>query len=162
MSEGDEQRTVVIQKDKGSEVGAFVLGALVGAGVALLFAPGSGEDTQQRLREQARRIKDLTEDRVRGIRGDLGARVESAKDAVEQGRQIAAGARSELEEKLQRSKAAYRAGIEAARQASRLPTEGATDPGEGSPASVLAPAPVPAPVPEAPAAPSPSPPRGTP
>lgn len=156
MSEGDEQRTVVIQKDKGSEVGAFVLGALVGAGVALLFAPGSGEDTQQRLREQARRLKDLTEDRVRGIRGDLGARVESAKDAVEQGRQIAAGARTELEEKLQRSKAAYRAGIEAARQASRLPTGGATSPSDGSDssASVLAPAPVPAPVPEAPATPS--------
>lgn len=157
MSDGDEQRTVVIQKDKGSEVGAFVLGALIGAGVALLLAPGSGEDTQQRLREQARRLKDLTEDRVRGIRGDLGARVESAKDAVEQGRQIAAGARTELEEKLQRSKAAYRAGIEAARQASRLPTGGATDPSEE-------PAPVPAPVPEAPAeAPAtPSPHRGAP
>lgn len=157
MSDGDEQRTVVIQKDKGSEVGAFVLGALIGAGVALLFAPGSGEDTQQRLREQARRLKDLTEDRVRGIRGDLGARVESAKDAVEQGKQIAAGARTELEEKLQRSKAAYRAGIEAARQASRLPTGGATDPSEE-------PAPVPAPVPEAPAeAPAtPSPHRGAP
>lgn len=166
MSDGDEQRTVVIQKDRGSEVGAFLLGALVGAGLALLFAPGSGEDTQQRLREQARRLKDLTEDRVRGIRDDLGARVESAKGAVEQGRQIASGARNELEEKLQRSKAAYRAGIEAARQASRAPGDSGVAPAEdpAAPALVAAPAPVPAPVPEAPAEASdtPNPARGTP
>lgn len=162
MSSGDEQRTVVVQKDRGSEIGAFVLGALVGAGLALLFAPGSGEDTQQRLREQARKLKDLTEDRVRGIRDDLGARVESAKGAVKQGRQLASGARNELEEKLQRSKAAYRAGIEAARQASRGAEDGAAGRTEdpASPALVAAPAPVPAPVPEAPAAPSPA--RGTP
>lgn len=150
----DEQRTVVVQKDRGSEIGAFVLGAVVGAGLALLFAPGSGEDTQQRLREQARKLKDLTEDRVRVIRDDLGARVESAKGAVEQGRQLASGARNELEEKLQRSKAAYRAGIEAARQAaSRVSGDGASGASEdpAPPASVAAPAPVPAPVPEAPA-----------
>lgn len=149
----DEQRTVVVQKDRGSEIGAFVLGAVVGAGLALLFAPGSGEDTQQRLREQARKLKDLTEDRVRVIRDDLGARVESAKGAVEQGRQLASGARNELEDKLQRSKAAYRAGIEAARQASRTSGDGAAGAAHepASPASVAAPAPVPAPVPEAPA-----------
>lgn len=150
----DEQRTVVVQKDRGSEIGAFVLGAVVGAGLALLFAPGSGEDTQQRLREQARKLKDLTEDRVRVIRDDLGARVESAKGAVEQGRQLASGARNELEEKLQRSKAAYRAGIEAARQAaSRVAGDSASGASEdpAPPASVAAPAPVPAPVPEAPA-----------
>lgn len=149
----DEQRTVVVQKDRGSEIGAFVLGAVVGAGLALLFAPGSGEDTQQRLREQARKLKDLTEDRVRVIRDDLGARVESAKGAVEQGRQLASGARNELEDKLQRSKAAYRAGIEAARQASRASGDGASGAAHepASPASVAAPAPVPAPVPEAPA-----------
>lgn len=155
MSDGDEQRTVVIQKDRGSEVGAFVLGALVGAGLALLFAPESGEDVQQRLRAQARKLRDLTEDRVRDFRDDFGAHVESAKGAVEQGRQIATSARTELEEKLQRSKAAYRAGIEAARQASRLPGADAAHLSEGAPLEppVPAPSPVPAPVPEAPSEP---------
>lgn len=153
MSDGDEQRTVVIQKDRGSEVGAFVLGALVGAGLALLFAPESGEDVQQRLRAQARRLRDLTEDRVRGLRDDFGAHVESAKGAVEQGRQIATNARTELEEKLQRSKAAYRAGIEAARQASGLPGAEAADASESAALQVPAPSPVPAPVPEAPSEP---------
>ncbi len=117
MSAGEDHRTVVIEKESRFEVGAFLLGALVGAGLALLFAPGSGEDTQQRIRAQAKRLKGLTEDRVRGLRDDLGERVGSAKGVVEQGRQIASGVRTELKEKLERSKAAYRAGIEAPQDA---------------------------------------------
>lgn len=31
----------------------FVVGAVVGAGVALLFAPASGSDTRRRIKEQA-------------------------------------------------------------------------------------------------------------
>ena len=119
MSTPDEQRTVVIEKERGSEIGAFLLGALVGAGLALLLAPGSGAETQQRIREHAKKLRDVTEDRVRGLRDDFGSHVESAKGVVEQGRQIASGARAELEDKLERSKAAYRAGVDAAREASR-------------------------------------------
>ncbi len=121
MSNGEDQPAVIIEKDRRAEVGAFLLGALVGAGLALLFAPGSGEETQQRLRTQAKKLKTLTEDRVRGLRDDLGARVESAKDVLGQGRQLAADARQELEDKLARSKAAYRAGLEAE------PEEGAAE-----------------------------------
>lgn len=119
MSSGDEQHTVIIEKGHRTEVGAFILGALVGAGLALLFAPGSGADTQQKIREHAKKLKDLTEERVRGLRDDLGSRMDAAKGVVEQGRQIATEARVELEDKLERSKAAYRAGIDAAREESQ-------------------------------------------
>lgn len=112
MSNGEDQPAVIIERDRRTEVGAFLLGALVGAGLALLFAPSSGEETQQRLRAQAKRLRALTEDRVRGLREDLGARVESARDVLGQGRQLAAEARQELEDKLARSKAAYHAGLE--------------------------------------------------
>jgi len=113
MSNGADQPAVIIETDRRAAVGAFLLGALVGAGLALLFAPGSGEETQERLRAQAKRLRALTEDRVRGLREDLGARVESARDVLGQGRQLAAEARQELEDKLARSKAAYHAGLEA-------------------------------------------------
>lgn len=116
MGTGEEQPAVIVQRDHRTEIGAFLLGALVGAGIALLFAPGSGEETQERLRTQARKLKELTEDRVRGLRQDLTARVESARGVIGQGRQLAAEARDELEEKLARSKAAYRAGLDAARE----------------------------------------------
>ena len=115
MSNG-EQPAVIVERDHRTEIGAFLLGALVGAGIALLFAPGSGEETQARLRTQAKRLRELTGERVRGLREDLSARVDSAKGVLGQGRQLAAEAREELEDKLARSKAAYRAGLDAARE----------------------------------------------
>jgi len=115
MSNG-EQPAVIVERDHRTEIGAFLLGALVGAGIALLFAPGSGEETQARLRTQARKLRELTGERVRGLREDLSARVDSAKGVIGQGRQLAADAREELEDKLARSKAAYRAGLDAARE----------------------------------------------
>ena len=115
MSNG-EQPAVIVERDHRAEIGAFLLGALVGAGIALLFAPGSGEETQARLRTQAKKLRALTGERVRGLREDLSARVDSAKGVLGQGRQLAAEARDELEDKLARSKAAYRAGLDAARE----------------------------------------------
>ena len=52
------------------------------------------------------------------------------KDAVESGRQAAVEARSDLEDKLERSKAAYRAGIEAARAAAATEGDGDGDSAE--------------------------------
>lgn len=137
MSTGEDQHTLIIEKekDRGPEIAAFLIGAVVGAGLALLFAPATGADTQRRIREQARRIKDLTGDRVRELKDDLGSRMGPAKGVVEQGRQIAVGARAELEDKLERSKAVYRAGIDAAREESRrqLADSGGNDsPADGS------------------------------
>ena len=116
MSTENDQHTVIIEKDGRPEVGAFLLGALVGAGLALLFAPTSGEETQRRIREQARRLRSLTEDRVRVLREDLGSRLDATRKVADQGRFAASDARAELEDKLARSKAAYRAGLDAARE----------------------------------------------
>ena len=127
MREHDETPYFVIEREGGGGIGAFVLGALVGAGLALLFAPQSGEETQEELRSRAAKLKDQARDRVRGAQENLegrlssarehvGARVESVKEAVDSGRKAALEARDELERKLERAKAAYRAGIEAAKE----------------------------------------------
>ena len=108
--------TVIVENDRRAEIGAFVLGAVIGAGLALLFAPGSGEETQRRLRRQARKLKALTRDRMRDLQGDVSERMESAKGVLMQGRDLAAEARRELEDKLARSKAAYRADADGAAQ----------------------------------------------
>ena len=128
MGTGDEQHTVIIEQDGRREIGAFLLGALVGAGIALLFAPETGAETQKRLREQAKKLKGLTEGRMREWKDDLGSRMGPAKVVMDQGRQIAADARAELEEKLERSKAVYRAGMDAAREESKRQHTGAEDP----------------------------------
>lgn len=126
MRDNEDVPYVVIQREGGGGVGSFILGALVGAGLALLFAPQSGEETQEELKARALKLKGSAQDRFRetqhnleerlvAARENVHARVESVKDAVESGRKAAVEARGELEEKLERSKAAYRAGIEAAR-----------------------------------------------
>jgi len=64
----------------GIPVAGFIVGALVGAGVALLLAPGPGEETRRKLGETARRlgsaagdaVKRGREERSKGSDGDQG------------------------------------------------------------------------------------------
>jgi gas vesicle protein len=51
--------------------GAFLLGGLIGASVALLYAPKSGRETREDISKTARRIKnksvDLAEEMIEGV-----------------------------------------------------------------------------------------------
>jgi gas vesicle protein len=126
MRDHDDNPYIVIEREGGGGFGSFVLGALVGAGLALLFAPKSGEETQEEIKTRALKFRDAAQERVREAqttledrlsvaRENVQARVESVKEAVDSGRKAASEARTDLEGRLERSKAAYRAGIEAAR-----------------------------------------------
>ena len=139
MRNQEEAPYIVIESDKGGGVGAFVLGALVGAGIALLLAPKSGAETQEDIKRQARKLRTAAEERVREaqrqieerlgeVREGVQTRMDGVKDAVTAGRSAATDARSDLEKRLQRSKAAYRAGVQAAREA--IATEGDADEAE--------------------------------
>ena len=128
MRDQDDTPYIVIERDHGGGVGSFVLGALVGAGLALLFAPKTGAETQEDIKEQARKLRAAAEERVReaqrqleerleDVREGVQTRFDGVREAVSQGRTAATDARVDLERKLQRSKAAYRAGVDAARDA---------------------------------------------
>lgn len=129
MRDNDEVPYIVIETGGGGGgVGSFVLGALVGAGLALLFTPKTGAETQKELKQQARRLRETAEESVRGVQAQLeerlgearegvASRYDEVRDAVSAGRSAASDAREELEEKLQRSKIKYRAGVAAAREA---------------------------------------------
>jgi gas vesicle protein len=51
--------------------GAFLLGGLIGASVALLYAPKSGRETREDISKTAKRIKnksvDLAEEMIEGV-----------------------------------------------------------------------------------------------
>ena len=122
-----DQPYIVVERGRGG-LGTFLIGALIGAGAALLLAPKSGEETQEELKAQARKWRELAEERVRDAQRSLEDRLDQAREgvhdrmetvrgAVEAGRQAAVDARGDLERKLEQSKAAYRAGIDAAREA---------------------------------------------
>jgi gas vesicle protein len=68
---------------------AFVVGALTGAAVALLFAPASGEETREYLGQKAR------EGRAR------------AQEAVDQGRELYQRQRDNVASAVERGKEAF-------------------------------------------------------
>ncbi len=78
---------------------AFLLGGLIGAGLALLYAPSSGEETRKRLKEQMAKQGD-----------ELNEIYESAVDTVEEGM---GKVKEAIEEKKSAVINAYEAGRDA-------------------------------------------------
>ncbi|MDA1306417.1 MAG: YtxH domain-containing protein [Acidobacteria bacterium] len=66
---------------------AFVLGAVAGAAVALLYAPSSGEETRRRIADKAREGREKAESAARDGRDFLHRQCENLNAAVERGRE---------------------------------------------------------------------------
>jgi YtxH-like protein len=60
----DDRRVVYVEREGGSTVKALLLGALIGAGLALLYAPQSGEETRRGLKRRLRKVRALAEEKV--------------------------------------------------------------------------------------------------
>jgi gas vesicle protein len=65
----------------------LILGALIGAGVALLFAPQSGEDTRRLIRKKAKRLARDTRERYDDLRDKVRDRYDEARDKVRDARE---------------------------------------------------------------------------
>jgi gas vesicle protein len=77
----------------GGYLAAFAIGALIGTGVALLYAPRSGKETRELLAKKGRDLKDQASDAldnakdfVHGKKAELAAAVEAGKDAMREER----------------------------------------------------------------------------
>ena len=148
MSEQDQQPYVIVERRASGAI-AFICGALVGAGVALLLAPKSGRETQAELRAGARRLREGAGERLTDLRdtlGDqydrtregMGTRVESfrqsvvdrqkkAEEAIKAGKDAARQARSDLEARVAESKSAYRAALAEGSAPEETPEDGSAD-----------------------------------
>jgi len=80
--------------NSGSIMVAFVIGALTGAAVALLYAPATGEETRELLAQKAREGKakareavDQGRDYYRNQRENLVTAVERGREAFQQARE---------------------------------------------------------------------------
>ena len=119
---------VVEKRDAG--IGTFLIGVALGAGIALLLAPRSGEETRRGIARRARRAQEAARDFVEDVSGTVAdkfqevrasveERIEATLDAVDDkkrrvtnafhaGRAAARDARGELEQRIAESKAAYK------------------------------------------------------
>ncbi len=101
MAERDEPAVVIERRGggAGSGVALFLLGAALGAGLALLWAPQAGDETRAQLRRSTRRLKRKARDLK-----------ESGRDLVDdlqrQGKAAARDAKSAIEERLARHREA--------------------------------------------------------
>jgi gas vesicle protein len=118
MADHDEYPTIIIERDGG--FGTLLMGALIGAGAALLLAPRSGRETRDELRAGMNRLRDRAEAGVREfqdnlndslgeVRTEVQGRVDAARNAFESSRQHARDTRHRVE-------TGVRAGYEAARR----------------------------------------------
>jgi gas vesicle protein len=83
MAEQPEHSTIAQEaEDEGvSRLAWFLTGAIIGATVAILYAPKSGKDTRRYLSERAQASKDA----VTGTTNDI---VESGREMFERGRKM--------------------------------------------------------------------------
>lgn len=88
----------------GSVVLSFLIGGVVGAGLAILLAPSSGEETRKKIKQWT----DTAKDRASGLRGDLREKVthltEKGKEYVEQKKQILSSAIDAGREAMEKEK----------------------------------------------------------
>jgi gas vesicle protein len=125
MADYDDLPYIVIERRSGA-VAPFLWGALVGAAVALLWAPRSGRETQQELQEAAERlqiamrervgeareavvgkmdgVRQRVQEQVEAVRDAVETRTEGVRQAVESGRQAAQDAREELQRRVAEAK----------------------------------------------------------
>ena len=125
----DDEPYVVIEKSE-SGIGTFIAGLAIGAGLALLFAPRSGEETRRDLERRARKIGDQAQNLVSDVTESVTEKIQEAKagvenridtarnavdlkrrqvtNAVDAGRAAAQQARVELEQRIAETKAAYK------------------------------------------------------
>jgi gas vesicle protein len=130
MTDYDDEGPFVVIERSEPGVGTFVTGLLIGAGLALLFAPRTGIETRRQLQRRARRMGDQAQELVSEVRGSVSETIQAARErvetridstrqavelkrrqvtnAVDAGRAAAQQARVELEQRIAETKAAYK------------------------------------------------------
>lgn len=72
----------------GSILLSFFIGGLVGAGVALLVAPKSGQETREKLRELAEDAKEKADSYLEKVKGTATTVMEKGKEILDQQKSI--------------------------------------------------------------------------
>lgn len=88
------------QSSSASWLLSFVLGGLVGAAVAMLWAPKSGRQTRDQIKDMAQDAKEKAEDYYGQMR-------EKVSTAMQKGSEVFQQKKSEMQETVEKGKEAY-------------------------------------------------------
>ncbi|MCX8021863.1 MAG: YtxH domain-containing protein [Syntrophorhabdaceae bacterium] len=84
------------EEEKGHSPGciilSFFIGGIIGAGIALLVAPKSGEETRKQIKEIAEDAKKKMEHYVEQVKGIATTTIEKGKEILEKEKSIVASA----------------------------------------------------------------------
>ena len=86
------------QSGSGNVMLAFMVGAITGAAVALLFAPASGDETREYLGQKARESRDRAREAAEQSREFYERNRESVSTAIDRGREAFQQARERGEQ----------------------------------------------------------------
>ncbi|MBM4141438.1 MAG: YtxH domain-containing protein [Nitrospira sp.] len=67
---------------------SFLLGGIVGAGLAILLAPESGSETRKRIKDFAEDVKDKAKDYAEDVKGRISTSMEKGKELYEEKKSI--------------------------------------------------------------------------
>ena len=102
---------------------SFLTGTVIGAGIALLYAPKTGRETREMLYDYGSEFKDKTRHLPHGIRNSADAMIdrgknliERGKDLIEQGNSMVDQGKNFIDEKKQTLTDAIEAGKDAMRK----------------------------------------------
>ena len=79
----NEKESLEIDGKSSSGAGAFVLGALLGAGLALVLTPRTGHEIQKRIKEKAEQLRESAKDNLVGQGQTLETRIDDLRDGIE-------------------------------------------------------------------------------
>ena len=117
MREYDEDEVTVVEKRV--SLGAFIWGALIGAGAMLLYAPRSGVETRRELNDGLNRLRDTADAALRDmqatvtesvldVRGKAESQVNATRSAVDASRDAARGAKADLGQRWEQGREGVR------------------------------------------------------
>jgi gas vesicle protein len=91
--------------------GSFLLGGVIGAIIALLYAPQSGRDTRKDITKKAKRVKreavDLIDDTIDGIQDFADDMKDRASDIIERGVELSDSAKKALLKNLEHGQKSF-------------------------------------------------------
>ena len=78
------ERPYVIVERREAGIGSFIIGLALGAGVALLLAPQSGEETRRAVARRARRAQEAAQGFVEDVSGTVADKFSQVRASVEE------------------------------------------------------------------------------